>query len=226
LALTFQTRNAIQVERLRGTPAADAVASPSCAVQTNSPRSLNDHYVNTFLLGHDKARILELAGRALEELTTMCTSGEPLWVRSVETGRDLLNYDEYLRLFPHDDSSGGDRRTGWSVEASRETGVAYLHTERLVHAFMDVIHDVHQHFSACWDCEHVRTYSARVTEFPFMVFFLNFWVQNQWKELFPSMVSKASTLSVIQTGENDDQDGVVQLVYVPTHVVLIALNCA
>jgi hypothetical protein len=56
-----------------------------------------------------------------------------------------------------------------------------------------------------------------------MIFFL---VQNQWKELFPSMVSKASTLSVIQAGEKDDQDGVVQLVYVPTRVVLIALNRA
>jgi hypothetical protein len=85
------------------------------------------------------------------------------------------------------------------------------------------VHDVHQYFSACWDCEYVRTYSARVTEFPFMIFFL---VQNQWKELFPSMVSKASTLSVIQAGEKDDQDGVVQLVYVPTRVVLIALNRA
>lgn len=35
---------------------------------------------------------------------------------------------------------------------------------------------------------------------------------NQWKELFPSMISKASTLDVIRTGDDDDgHDGVVQL---------------
>jgi hypothetical protein len=37
-------------------------------------------------------------------------------------------------------------------------------------------------------------------------------VQNQWKELFPTMISKAGTLAVIHAAENDDHDGVVQLV--------------
>ncbi|KAK3165506.1 hypothetical protein QOZ80_1AG0034020 [Eleusine coracana subsp. coracana] len=172
-----------EIEKLQGAlglPAAvDAVAvaspaSPSRVVQINSSPSSLDDYVDGFLLRHDKAGILELANRALDELTTMCSTGEPLWVRSVETGRDVLNYDEYLRLFPLDEDSGG-RRAGWSVEASRETGVVYLDPTRLVRAFMDV---------------------------------------NQWKELFPSMISKASMLSAIQTGDNDGgQDGVVQLMF-------------
>ncbi|OEL22453.1 Homeobox-leucine zipper protein ROC9 [Dichanthelium oligosanthes] len=171
-----------EIERLRGTPgktAADelaAPASPSCsahAVRTSN-RSLADGYGDVVgLLGHDRTRILELAGRALHELTTMCTSGEPLWVRSVETGRDVLNYDEYVRLFQRGDDPG-DRRAGWLVEASRETGVVYHDTTQLANAFMDV---------------------------------------NQWKELFPSMISKAGTLGVIHAGENDDQDGVVQLMF-------------
>jgi homeobox-leucine zipper protein len=84
---------------------------------------------------------LELVGRALEELKTMSSSGEPLWVRSVETGRDILNYDEYVRLFRRDDDDAGDldQRGAWSVEASRESGVVYLDTTQLVHAFMDAV---------------------------------------------------------------------------------------
>jgi homeobox-leucine zipper protein len=37
-------------------------------------------------------------------------------------------------------------------------------------------------------------------------------VQNQWKEMFPSMITKAATLEVIHAGDNDHRDGIVQLV--------------
>jgi len=37
-------------------------------------------------------------------------------------------------------------------------------------------------------------------------------VQNQWKEMFPSMITTAATLEVIHAGENDHLDGIVQLV--------------
>jgi homeobox-leucine zipper protein len=69
----------------------------------------------------------------------MCSSGEPLWVRSVETGRDVLNYDEHVRLFQCGDDPAGDQRAGWSVEVSRETGVVYLDTTQLVNAFSSLI---------------------------------------------------------------------------------------
>jgi hypothetical protein len=48
---------------------------------------------------------------------------------------------------------------------------------------------------------------------------LRIFVQNQWKELFPSMIAKASTLDVIRSGEDNDQDGVVQLVAQPHDVL-------
>nr|CAB3478366.1 unnamed protein product [Digitaria exilis] len=174
-----------EIKRLRGTLVnttsghGELVAgdSPSCSARAFgiSNRSLaDDDHGGVGFLGHDKKRILELAGRALDELTTMCSSGEPLWVRSVETGRDVVNYDEYVRLFHRDDDDPSDHRAGWTVEASRETGVVYMDTRQLVKAFMDV---------------------------------------NQWLELFPSMISKAMTLGVIHAGDNDDQDGVVQLMF-------------
>ena len=136
------TVRAIQVERLRGTlgtPAADDLAVAAPASPSRSARAIRTGCSGGGLSGHDRTRILELAGRALRELTTMCSAGEPLWVRSVETGRDVLNYDEYARRFQRGDDPAGDQRTGWSVEASRETGVAYLDTTQLVHAFMDVV---------------------------------------------------------------------------------------
>ncbi|XP_015689947.2 homeobox-leucine zipper protein ROC9 [Oryza brachyantha] len=127
-----------EIEKLRGTPgkatAADGAASP--------PRSATAARTNCKsppLHGHDdRPRILELAGRALDELVAMCSSGEPLWVRAVETGRDILNYDEYVRLFRRDHDGSGDQLPGWSVEVSRECGLAYLDTMQFVHAFMDV----------------------------------------------------------------------------------------
>lgn len=138
--------NPFQVEKLRralGTAAADGAASPAsppfsaATAQMSSNRSPFEVYGGG-LAGRDRQSVLGLAGRALEELKTMCSSGEPLWVRSVETGRDILNYDEYVRLFRRDDGPG-DRRAGWSVEASRETGLVYLDATKLVYAFMDVV---------------------------------------------------------------------------------------
>ncbi|KAM0835027.1 hypothetical protein ACQ4PT_063211 [Festuca glaucescens] len=194
-----------EVEKLQGKlgkAAANGAISPAsppfCAgtIQTKDNRSPLEVYGGG-LTGRDKKSILELVGRALEELKTMSSSGEPLWVRSVETGRDILNYDEYVRLFRRDDDDAGDQdlRGAWSVEASREGGVVYLDTMQLVHAFMDV---------------------------------------NQWKELFPSMITKASTLDVIRSGESDDHDGVVQLMFaevqtltpmVPTRELCFARYC-
>ncbi|TVU35032.1 hypothetical protein EJB05_16898, partial [Eragrostis curvula] len=180
-----------EIESLRGTlasPAADAVASPTspCAIQTNKASSLDD-YVAGGLLGLDKARILELAVRAMDELTAMCSAGEPLWVRSVETGRDVLNYDEYVRLFPHDDD---DPETGGPGGRLRRQGRPGLCTSR--------------RRSLCvpsWMWYVYRRFSDSLTR------------SNQWKELFPSMVSNASTLSVIRAGEDGGQDGVVQLMF-------------
>ncbi|XP_025815339.1 LOW QUALITY PROTEIN: homeobox-leucine zipper protein ROC9-like [Panicum hallii] len=135
-----------EIERLLGTlgnPAADklaAPASPSRSARAIQPIGSGSGSVAdgcggvVGLSGHDRTRILELAGRALCELTTMCSSGEPLWVRSVETGRDVLNYDEHVRLFQCGDDPAGDQRAGWSVEVSRETGVVHLDTTQLMFA--------------------------------------------------------------------------------------------
>lgn len=80
---------------------------------------------------------METVNQAMEELKTMATAAEPLWVRSVETGREILNYDEYTKAFSVETPS--NVRPKRSIEASRENGVVFVDLPRLVQSFMDVV---------------------------------------------------------------------------------------
>lgn len=93
----------------------------------------------TGIFGLDKPRIMELVSQAMEELRKMATAGEPLWVRSVETGREILNYDEYVKEFSVEALNSSDGRPKRSIEASRETGVVIVDLPRLIQSFMDVV---------------------------------------------------------------------------------------
>ncbi|KAI4387015.1 hypothetical protein MLD38_004882 [Melastoma candidum] len=152
--------------------------SPSCSTGNNDQetRSSLDFYTGIF--GIDKSRIMELVNQAMEELTRMATAGEPLWVRSIETGREILNYDEYVKEFSIDTS--GDGKVKRSIEASRETGMVFVDLPRLVQSFMDV---------------------------------------NQWKEMFPCMISKAATVDVICSGEGPNRNGAVQLMFAELQIL-------
>uniref|UniRef100_A0A6N2NGM5 START domain-containing protein n=1 Tax=Salix viminalis TaxID=40686 RepID=A0A6N2NGM5_SALVM len=130
----------------------------------------------------------------MEELKKMATAGEPLWIRSVETGREILNYDEYTKEFASENSSNNGRPKR-SIEASRETRVVFVDLPRLVQSFMDV---------------------------------------NQWKEMFPCLISKAATVDVISNGEGANRNGAVQLMFaevqmltpmVPTREVYFVRYC-
>ncbi|KAK4765071.1 hypothetical protein SAY86_026161 [Trapa natans] len=148
--------------------------SASCSAGTDQEiRSSLDFYTGIF--GLDKSKIMELANQAMEELKKMATAGEPLWVKSVETGREILNYDEYVKEFPVvEGQSSGDAKTKRSIEASRETRVVFVDLPRLLQSFMDV---------------------------------------DQWKEMFPCLISKAATVDVIDGGEGPHGNGAVQLMF-------------
>jgi len=131
----------MQVEKLRGKsgslPEGTASTSSSWSAGTDQNNfTTMDSYTGCF--GLEKSKIMQAVNSALDELTKMATSHEPLWVRSLETGREILNYDEYLQAFV----PGAMRNSGQtklSVEASRETGMVFLDMARLVQAFMDVV---------------------------------------------------------------------------------------
>ncbi|XP_052183903.1 homeobox-leucine zipper protein GLABRA 2 isoform X2 [Diospyros lotus] len=185
-----------EIEKLRAAagkfPRGTSPASSSCSAGNDQEnRSSLDFYTGTF--GLEKSRITEFAGRAMEELRKMASAGEPLWIRSIETGREILNYDEYVREFSVENSGNGSPKR--SIEASRETGVVFVDLPWLVQCFMDV---------------------------------------NQWKEMFPSMISKAATVDVISHGEGPNRNGALQLMFaelqmltptVPTREVYFIRYC-
>ncbi|KAK7389555.1 hypothetical protein VNO78_24699 [Psophocarpus tetragonolobus] len=163
-----------EVEKLR---AALGKFSPRSTSPTSSAghdeeehRSSLDFYNGIF--GLEKPRIMEIVNRATEELIKMANMGDPLWVRSVETGREILNYDEYVKEFAVENSSSDRPKT--FIEASREIEVVFMDLPRLLQSFLDV---------------------------------------NQWKEMFPCLISKAVTVDVICNGEGSNRNGAVQLMF-------------
>lgn len=88
------------------------------------------------VFGLETSRIMEIVNLAMEELVKMASVGEPLWVRSFETGREILNYDEYLKEFAVETSRNVQPKR--HIEASRESGVVFSDTSRLVQSFLDV----------------------------------------------------------------------------------------
>ncbi|XP_019224886.1 PREDICTED: homeobox-leucine zipper protein GLABRA 2 isoform X2 [Nicotiana attenuata] len=178
----FQNRRTqIKVEKLRaalgkypiGTSPNNNSSSSCSGGNEEENRSALDYYTGIF--GLEKSRIMHVVNKAMEELKKMATCGEPLWIRSFETGREILNYDEYMKEFPTENPRDGRWPNKRCIEASRETGIVFMELPRLVQTFMDV---------------------------------------NQWKEMFPSMISKAATVDVICNGEGANcWDGAVQLMF-------------
>lgn len=185
-----------EIEKLRVAlgkypPAGTSSPGSSSTGNEQGNKSSLDFYTGIF--GLEKTRIMEIVNQATEELKKMASAGDPLWIRSLETGREILNYDVYMKEFSVETSS--TRRTKRSIEASRETGVVFVDIPRLVQSFMDV---------------------------------------NQWKEMFPCMISKAATVDVINTGEGATKNGAVQLMFaemqmltpmVPTREVYFVRCC-
>ncbi|KAI3759684.1 hypothetical protein L6452_07680 [Arctium lappa] len=88
------------------------------------------------VFGLEKSKIMEIVNLAMEELVKMASAGEPLWIRSFETGREILNYDEYLHEFPIETSSNVQQKR--CIEASRDSGIVFMDLPQLVQSFMDV----------------------------------------------------------------------------------------
>ncbi|KAG8640642.1 homeobox-leucine zipper protein HDG2 isoform X2 [Manihot esculenta] len=83
----------------------------------------------------DKPMIVELAVAAMEELFRMAQMGDPLWMSSLDGTDDVLNEDEYIRIFPR---GIGPRPIGFKCEASRETAIVMMDYRNLVECLMDV----------------------------------------------------------------------------------------
>ncbi|XP_065864762.1 homeobox-leucine zipper protein ANTHOCYANINLESS 2 [Euphorbia lathyris] len=82
----------------------------------------------------ERSMFLELALAAMDELVKMAQTDEPLWMRSLEGGREMLNHEEYMRSFS---PCIGMKPNGFVSEASRETGMVIINSLALVETLMD-----------------------------------------------------------------------------------------
>uniref|UniRef100_A0A5B6ZQR0 Putative homeobox-leucine zipper protein ANTHOCYANINLESS 2 isoform X2 n=1 Tax=Davidia involucrata TaxID=16924 RepID=A0A5B6ZQR0_DAVIN len=84
--------------------------------------------------GIERSMYLELALAAMDELIKMAQTNEPIWIRSLEGGREVLNHEDYLRTFT---PCIGLKPNGFVTEASRETGMVIINSLALVQTLMD-----------------------------------------------------------------------------------------
>ncbi|XP_052194190.1 homeobox-leucine zipper protein ANTHOCYANINLESS 2-like [Diospyros lotus] len=82
----------------------------------------------------ERSMYLEIALAAMDELVKMAQTDEPLWFRSFEGGREIMNHEEYLRTFT---PCIGLKPNGFVTEASRETGMVIINSLALVETLMD-----------------------------------------------------------------------------------------
>ncbi|XP_071709958.1 homeobox-leucine zipper protein GLABRA 2 [Rutidosis leptorrhynchoides] len=126
-----------EIEKLRTSigkyPQGTSPTNSYSAGTDNENKSSLDFCSGVF--GLEKSRIMEIVDLALEEVVKMASAGDPLWVRSIETGREILNYDEYLNKLAIENSSIDQQKC---IEASRDSGIVFVDLPRLVQSFMDV----------------------------------------------------------------------------------------
>ncbi|TQD96642.1 hypothetical protein C1H46_017717 [Malus baccata] len=82
----------------------------------------------------ERSMFLELALAAMDELVKMAQTDEPLWLRSLEGGREVLNHEEYMRSFT---PCIGLKPSGFVSEASRESGMVIINSLTLVETLTD-----------------------------------------------------------------------------------------
>lgn len=84
----------------------------------------------------ERSMFLELALAAMDELVKLAQTDEPLWLRSLEGGREVLNHEEYMRSFT---PCIGLKPNGFVTEASRETGMVIINSLALVETLMESV---------------------------------------------------------------------------------------
>ncbi|XP_038993403.1 homeobox-leucine zipper protein HDG1-like [Hibiscus syriacus] len=83
---------------------------------------------------YDRSAIVDFALAALDELIKLAQMDNPLWIKDLDCGIETLNLKEYSRTFS---SCIGMKPSGYTTEATRETGLVSLGGLALVEALID-----------------------------------------------------------------------------------------
>ncbi|CAM9003522.1 unnamed protein product [Rhodiola kirilowii] len=114
----------------------------NCSEMMMPPHLLpeNAHFNDgVMIMEEEKDLALELAISAVDELTKMCRVGQPLWCQCKESGKEVLNAQEYSKMFPWAISNGSKPNSSalMRTEATRESSVVIMNSITLVDAFMN-----------------------------------------------------------------------------------------
>lgn len=85
----------------------------------------------------DKSLMADIAANAMDELLRLLQTNEPLWMKSATDARDVLDFDNYDRIFPRANSHL--KNPNVRIEASRDSGVVIMNGLALVEMFMDSV---------------------------------------------------------------------------------------
>ncbi|KAG7532425.1 START domain [Arabidopsis thaliana x Arabidopsis arenosa] len=103
-------------------------------------QTVNNNNSNMLLADEEKVIAMEFAVSCVQELTKMCDTEEPLWIKkkSDKIGGEILclNEEEYMRLFPwpmENHNNKGD----FHREASKANAVVIMNSITLVDAFLN-----------------------------------------------------------------------------------------
>ncbi|KAJ1433761.1 START domain [Sesbania bispinosa] len=81
----------------------------------------------------ERSMLIDVAVAAMDELIKMTQPDSPLWIRSSDGSREVLNHEEYSRVC----SYIRPKPTGYVTEATRETGLVIINSLALVDLLMD-----------------------------------------------------------------------------------------
>lgn len=101
----------------------------------------NSHFPaqTLMILDEEKSLALDLAASSMDELVKLCHTGEPLWIRAADTGKEVLNLEEYARMFSWSVNSLKQNSAECNIEATRDAAVVIMNSINLVDAFMDAV---------------------------------------------------------------------------------------
>ncbi|KAH7576514.1 hypothetical protein JRO89_XS01G0091500 [Xanthoceras sorbifolium] len=88
------------------------------------------------LMEEDKSLAMELAVSSMDQLVKMYQASEPLWIRSNENGKEVLNLEEHARLFQWP-LNLKQHSSEFRTEATRDSAVVIMNSITLVDTFLD-----------------------------------------------------------------------------------------
>lgn len=92
------------------------------------------------ILDEERSLAMELAMSSMDELLKLCHANEPLWIRNSSNSMDMLNIEEYSRMFPWPQHHVDPLKPHYNelrTEATRDKALVIMNSITLVDSFLD-----------------------------------------------------------------------------------------